>query len=268
MFASLVFLDIIWLSVTAVLLLPAIYLVEYKRFGWSSICMLVSIALASIFFWSDISAILATHGVTLGITILAGGYVAAGVATAFIYWIFYNWRASEKFQEALRRAPTRVELPRGINESSSTALIDQFKAAKKIYDVLREFKQGIFEDYRHELKLDLPNVAESDLYRELENDYRGKDANWRQQMPELTATVEASEKFIAELTQQYLDAVNKLLPPRFLTCKKFIVWAALDWPMTLLWLLTSRIIKQLIERLLEWQRATFDAIARITFGRW
>ena len=62
-------------------------------------------------------------------------------------------------------------------------------------------------------------------------------------------------------------AVGSVLPPRFNVCKKFIIGAAISWPITLIWLLLSRVVKQLIERIISTFGGFFNQISKLAFGK-
>jgi hypothetical protein len=219
-------------------LIPAFYTNNDKSFSGSTFWMLVSAALAYIYFRSDINPIVVEHGVTTTILYLVVAYIVAGLATSFIYWIFYNWKAKERFDNYMNEQ----KLPRwadGYDEGLSNSL--------KKYLVLNDYakRKDIFDDPRNGLGIDIETVKSV-----------SRNEN-------LSQGVEPFQVKVEELDA----AVGAILPPRFKNCKYFIVGAGCSWPITIVWLLASRVVKQLIERFVSLFGGTFDKLSRAAFGK-
>lgn len=76
---------------------------------------------------------------------------------------------------------------------------------------------------------DADRMIEQKFYDRIDNDLQG--------------LIEKSD-FIQPLQAELDNAVAKILPPRFATCKKYIIGAGSSWPITLIWLLISRVCRR------------------------
>jgi hypothetical protein len=224
---------IFWIFPIAALvcLIPSFYYSNSKHFGTSSFFMIISAVLAGTYFWSDISPLLQEHGKTFSILFLSAVYVAAGVVTSFVYWVFYNWKAKERFDRLLNNKTT---------PKWATSLAPEIQMSLRKYFV----------------------IADTDSRREIFDDY---DGNLRIDVAFIDAVANNNADGI---NQAVLDAtVADVLPPRFKICKSFIVGAGCSWPITVIWLLISRVVKQLIERFISLFGGTFDKISKLAFGK-
>lgn len=215
----------------AIFLIPSFVTNNSRHYGMSSFFMIISAVLAGIYFWDDISPIITDHGKTFSIAFLAGSYIVAGLATSFVYWIFYNWKAKERFE----RLVDEERLPRWAADATA-----DIQLALRKYLVINNTssRREIFDDYEGVLNINVPSVRA----------VPGENLN--------LLTLSDLENAIAEV-----------LPPRFKTCKYFIVGASCSWPITLVWLLVSRVVKQLIERFISLFGGTFDRLSRFAFGK-
>lgn len=229
-----------------VLLLPAFGLLDSKSFGKSSLFMAASVAAVSWFFWGEITTIVAQVGTVRAITVLATGYILAGVLTAFIYWIFFCWKAKERFQRELK-SDEPYRLSRGEEALKKYAGFDlaslSTEQRDRIYVLLS--KQRVIAD----------NSAIEKIFDGAIDRFSipvGSSFDWSTPAA-LEASIEAK--------------IARVLPPRFVTCKEYVVWSGVIWPLTLIWLLCSRVVKQLIERFVTLFGSTFDAISKLAFGK-
>jgi len=203
---------------------------DSKVFGRSSFFFFVSVGLFGYYSWSSIQPFIMSRGLIPTVTYLTVGYILAGVATAFIYWLFYLWKAKERFDEFM----TNTNL-----SSKYSGITDQaFLDALKKYTVLKDHLKEIFDDPENELKLQVHYINDGYL----------------------------NDKLIAT-PEELSAAVAEVLPPRFKKCKPFIVGAGIVWPVTLVWLLISRVVKQLIERIVSTFGRAFDGMSRAAFGK-
>jgi hypothetical protein len=62
-------------------------------------------------------------------------------------------------------------------------------------------------------------------------------------------------------------SISEVLPPQFKHCKDIIVGAGVAWPTTLLWLLLSRIIDRIIEKITSLFKGVFNFVSRLAFGK-
>jgi hypothetical protein len=221
-----------WLCpiIALVCLAPAFYFNDVKGYGKSTAFMLVSAELAGWYFWDDIIPI-NSHGMITSSLYLVGLYVIGGFITSFVYWIFFNWKAKENFDQLLAKQSVPAWATKYAQEIERFSFTDSLCKYLVIND--RYNLQKIFDDDEGELKFNVERLYDDSL----------KD-------------------------QAKLDSiVASVLPPRFLTCKSFIVGAGCSWPITVIWLLISRVVKQLIKRLVSAFGKTFDALSRLTFGK-
>jgi hypothetical protein len=194
--------------------------------------MLLSTAAAGAYFWSDIQQLIALHGMTTSILFLVVAYILAGVVTAFIYWIFYNWKAKERFERYLLAQSISLSWSDALNPNN-----EEYNVAIRKYLVVNDNTKlrNIFDDEESRslrLLCDMvPNVGRGAPQAEFE------------------------------------AAVAMVLPPRFSICKPFIIGVGCSWPITLIWLLISRVVKQLIERIVSLFGNTFDKISKLVFGK-
>jgi hypothetical protein len=216
----------------------AFYFNNSKDYGNSTFLMFVSVGLAITYFWSDLNPMFTAHGKTSTILFLVAAYIIAGVCTSFIYWIFYNWKAKERFEEFMneKRIPTWAK---------SLTAEEQSSVLK--YLILKDdsSRKHIFDDRSSVLNIEPPTV---EAIRFNENLSRGDTPQ-----SIIISNVDAS--------------VASVLPPRFKACKQFIIGAGCSWPVTIIWLMMSRVVKQLIERLVSMFGGTFDKISKIAFGK-
>ena len=186
------------------------YYNDSKSFGSSTTCMLISVTLAAWYFWSDISTMIVEHGKVASVFFLVAFYIAAAVATSFVYWVFFNWKAKERFDNLLEITDIK---------SWASDESDSYKLSLRKYLVISDSsnRRSIFDDHGHLLNLDIT---------------------------ELCVTKREKSDFIQPLQAELDNAVAKILPPRFATCKKYIIGAGSSWPITLIWLLISRVCRR------------------------
>lgn len=230
-------------------IIPAFYYNDSKSYGSSTAFMIVSAVLAGVYFKNDISMMLGTHSMALTVAALTGAYIAAGFLTSFVYFIFFNWKAKERYDELLNSQciPNWVQiLARDTGEFTDDLKLSLRKYSMIIY---RSNQKSIFQDPYGNLNIDV---------KDLEYQDRRQD---RMSPEELL-------KFRESITIEALNkVVTDVLPPRFKTCKPFIIGAGCSWPITIIWLLLSRVIKQIIERLVSTFGGTFDKISVLAFGK-
>lgn len=230
-------------------IIPAFYYNDSKKYGSSTFFMITSTVLAGIYFKNDISTMLGTHSLALTVAFLAGAYIAAGFVTSFVYFIFFNWKAKERYEELLdtQDLPTWAR-----NLASSTSdFSDDLKLSIRKYMLIvsRANQKYIFQDTYGNLNINVNDLGMQDKRQ----DNMGADEKLR---------------FREMILPEALDkVVSDVLPPRFKTCKPFIIGAGCSWPITIIWLLISRVIKQIIERLVSTFGGTFDKISVLAFGK-
>lgn len=61
--------------------------------------------------------------------------------------------------------------------------------------------------------------------------------------------------------------LRSILPPKFSDCHPFIVGAGLSWPITLFWMLLSKIIKNGLKTILNLFEGTFNMVSARLFGK-
>jgi hypothetical protein len=209
--------------------------------------MTVSGVLAYVAFKDDINTIVQQHGTFSTIALLVAGYIVAGIATSFIYWIFFNWKAKERFDDLMAQ-----EIPSWVTKSVSSLCVEpstQLLNSIKKYIIAKDLIHYVLDDPYTDLEVNIENIGLRDT------DY----ARYSKDDCDIVKVNLNSEK---------LDSiVATVLPPRFKVCKSFIIGAGCSWPITLIWLLISRVVKQLIERVVSMFGGTFDKISAVTFGK-
>ena len=230
------FLDWLFLILACVCLIPSFYYVDRKSYRTSSFFMFVSIGCAGWFFWPEIGQLVAQIGTVRAGLNLTLGFIAAAVVTSFVYWIFYVFKAKERFELKMQRETVPVWATATKNE----ALINAVRKYRIVADPMDI--HYIFDDPSNDLRITVPSV-----------NLDGLDLN--------------DEEVVNLKIDELNTAVAAVLPPRFAVCKQFIVGAGIAWPITIIWLLISRVVKQLIERIVSTFGGTFNRLSTLAFGK-
>jgi hypothetical protein len=218
-------------------LVPAFAYNECRSYAKSAFFMLISFAAVCWYFFPDLKTFVEAHGIVKSVVVFILSYVAMAVVTAFLFWISYNIRAKEKYQEIYDRISKQYDMLTG---HIRTLCIK--KEIISSYDDLRV----IFDDRDRTLKY------ESTCDRM----YKHQDM-----------ILNCTEDELAVISSRYEQEIAKVLPPTYKTCKPFILGAAYSWPITLIWLLLSRVVKQLINLIMSLFGGVFNKVAKFSFGR-
>lgn len=153
----------------------------------------------------------------------------------------YNFKAKERFEKKLQQ----VSIPTWAKETTP-----EFKEAYSKYRAVedRDNQRYIFDDEEHG-----GTICHYLSFNRVEIDK--KDSLY------------SDQELMEDLVVQMKASVAEILPPRFKVCKNLIIGAGVAWPITLIWLMLSRVIKQLIERIISLFGSTFDSISKATFGK-
>jgi hypothetical protein len=247
-----------WLAI--LFIFSSFYFLDAKYYSKSTFTMTLSFICVGLYFWNEIAEMFTSIGLIATIAYFAAGYIFAGIITAFIFWVFYNWKAKERFENLL----DEQDLPnwaKSISFAGSHFLetpVDEYVNSLRKYLVVinGSNRKEIFDDVHGELNFNVTDLKVFPSARDRNN------------------TGESDAEFIngiqiskSPTKQQLDDAVAQILPPRFKTCKSFVIGASFSWPITLLWLLLNRVVKQLIERVVSLFGGTFDKISALTFGK-
>lgn len=222
----------LWLPLVGlVCLVPAFYFNDKHSFSASTFWFIIGAGLLTWAYWDTLKPIVDNYGMTCAAAVVIGGYLTSAMTTAFIYWLFFIFKARERFDSYMTKFKWSKD-----NESSTWTWTNKTEEAKKYLIVYDNNKlNDIYDDMcvRH---LSVVNTLA---------------------IPRLDG--EQSD-------ETYAAAVAKALPPKFFVCKEAIIGAAIVWPVTLTWLLVSRVVKQLIERMVSMFSGTFNMISKRVFG--
>ena len=213
-------------------LIPAFYYNDSRAYGASTVWFVIFAGLMSWANWDLISGIAKDYGIVFTVGVVAGTYIIAGVTTAFIYWFFFIFKARERFDYYMTKFD-KFPLDESEGLANKAKWVNTSDSAKKYLIINNDAKlRHIFDN-------------DSDITKNIK---------------------------VARLSGNLTDAeydteVAKVLPPRFAVCKPNIIGAAIVWPVTLLWLLVSRVVKQLIERIISSFGGLFNAISSMAFGK-
>jgi hypothetical protein len=236
------FFDWFLLILSVVFLFPAFYCNENRLYGQSTIWMFVSIGLMGWFFNDKLLAMVESYGIIKTGVYCVFGYVIMGAITAGLFWISYTRRAGEKYNE----------------------IIDQARNSQYQYQIKTE--NPILRDLhcKWDAIRDISNLREIFDDRECELSYKMTLIT-----PNLVSKVEQdpTEDNTQRLIEELETSIKSVLPPRFKTCKPFIYGAGYSWPITLVWLLFSRLIKQLIDGIISMFGGVFNKVSALMFGR-
>jgi hypothetical protein len=231
--------DWILLILSGVLLLPAFYCVGNRNYGKSTFWMMISVVLLSWFFWSDILAAITTYGYFRSLIYGVILYVGMALVTICLFWISYTRRAGEKYQELtadLSDCRIKTDNPVLRNLYAKWDIVRNRDNLRIIFD----------DEESRELNYNMTNLSNKLL-----------------EQVQTNPTEENTQQLIEEIEA----SIKSIIPPRFNTCKPFIFGAGYSWPITLIWLLFSRVINQLIESIISMFGGTFNKISAFTFGK-
>lgn len=215
-----------------VCLIPAFYFNDSREYSASTFWFLVFCGLLAWSSWGEVTAITAGYGVIFSISVLAGSFVIGGVTTAFVYWFFFIFKARERFDRYMLEF-TSFPNDEAEGLAKAKSWINKSDSAKRYLIIYNDSK--------------LCNIFDGDA--------------------SITRNISV-KRLAGDLTDAEYDAeVAKVLPPRFAVCKPNIIGAAMVWPITLIWLLMSRVIKQLIERIISSFGGMFNKISSMAFGK-
>lgn len=229
----------ILLVIAVIAVIPAYYLFDTKGFIGSSFFSIISIGAAIWFFWPSISPLVDAYGIATTVTSVSIVYLIGAIVTAPIYFIVYCWGVKDRYVEILQRSrKSWIERINSIQPSTLDSVLKQNEAMREAfikYRTVKDESSRIFDNCNGDLKIYVEPVH-------FEND---------------------EDKFISDCEA----SVNKVLPPKFSDIKPYIISAGVNWPITLIWILTSRILNQLIDRITSMFGGTFNVISKIAFGK-
>ena len=229
-------LDWLFLILAGVCLIPSFYYNDSKCYGTSSFFMFVSIGCLGWFFWPELGQLVTQFGTVKAAFYVTFMFIAAAVITSFIYWIFFVFKAKERFEYKM----LHESVPTWATASKNEALINAIRKYRIVSD--SSDIHYIFDDSENSLRISAPSVSVDGL--------------------------DLSDDEIVNLKIDELNsAVAAVLPPRFSICKQFIIGAGIAWPITIIWLLVSRVVKQLIERIVSMFGGTFNRLSSLAFGK-
>lgn len=278
-FASFLLLDWIFFVIALVLLVPAILCVESFFYGWATTCMIASVGLATFVLWPQISALYAGNSITVFGVEAVAFWLLAGFITAFVYWVFYIWKAKERYETAIEDETPSTTVERLTQElvNKHERNVDRIQQIEKDA-VKRDIPINIPTDYRFKLS-EFPNVNPVFLAafvkweratNSLRSIYQASDSRGIN-IPETTDTDTLLGRCITDDpidgVKVIMDDLKQILPPKFKSCRKVIVWSGIDWPITLLHIALYRLIKQVLDRAISACKSIFDGLSTLAFGK-
>jgi hypothetical protein len=245
------------------LLLLSINLFDDRSYGGAGASMIVPTVVLAFFARHQIGDLIAARGLVVAIIELIALYAVIGLAVSFINWIFYCWHVKDRYQEAV------VEKFRNDYDSSAKFMIKAFGNLSQTMLDNGEIDTSKPEQYGISAALIKKYIqvrATIDNARTIFDD-RGiaeyvkavADADWKNFKDNASKDDDKGEA--------RLDALlHKMLPPKALHCKRILIAAALEWPVTVLWLLLARVVRTICDRAFWISRGFLDFISKISFG--
>jgi len=271
--------EMLFLILALVLFVPATILSDRKYFGWS-FCLTVAAGAALAWnYWPGFVTWFQTKGLVWGIAEAMIWYIFLGVITAAVYLISYTWKVRDNYDARLakvNRATAEKNLAEMVCTKTGEGETEDLRYGLKKGEALdsellkafikftavfgQRAEEGAFRPGRR-------HAATATTYtdvglRELLSDYCN-DLNLPESFDFKDLKVTNDADGVAILTEK----INSIIPPKFKMCKYFVVWAAIEWPATLAWLLFSRIIRQVIDRVVSMFGGTFDRLSAYAFGK-
>jgi hypothetical protein len=176
------------------------------------------------------------------VSIGLAAYIAAGCAVTFVNYIVYCWRVKENYTNVIERTCTSQQLQKiRDNDDSYWSTVDDESMMYVLK--LRAVRDNIGDIFNSE--------SEVVAYMRMRDD----------------TAITQSVLGPFEYAQKCKDALESILPPKFKYVKEMIIWSAIIWPITLAWLIAYRFVRQVLERLISWQRAIFEYFGSLAFGK-
>lgn len=223
------------LIVAVFCIFPAYYYFDTKWFVGSNFFSAVSIGLGIWFFWPSISPLIEANGLMMTISSVTIVYIVAGLIVAPIYFVVYTWGVKDRYLEKLKHTQENwIINTSSVDFNNVVIQNEELKTAFVKYRTIKDHNDYIF-DTAGVLKIFIDNVH-------FEND---------------------EAKFIAECEK----VVNGVLPPKFSDIKPFIINAGVNWPITLFWILTSKIINQIIDLITSMFGGMYNMLSKLAFGK-
>ena len=231
--------ELISLLIGVILLVPALWMFSNRKHEGSSVFTFFFLLAFGVWFlgWDNTKSLFTLSHLGSLFTwagLVLAAYSAIGFATGFVYWFSYAFNAKEEYELALSRGFDSQFIQRLLKQlklTNETDINSDLKAAAIKWCKVKDNLRSIFDDPARELNIPI------DV--NLDNLVNGQEG-----------------------VALYSDAIKNVLPPRFAVCKTFIVWAAIEWPVTLLWLIYDRLLRQIVDMIFTMCRGTFDAISR------
>jgi hypothetical protein len=225
--------------------------------------MIVPAVVLAFFARNQIGDLIASRGIVVAIIELVALYAVIGLAVSFVNWIFYCWHVKDRYQEAV------VEKFRNDYDGAAKFMIKAFgiitpdRLATGEIDTSKPEQYGISATL---IKKYIQVRATMDSARTIFDDRNiadyvktVADADWKNFKDNASKDDDKGEA--------RLDALlHKMLPPKALHCKRILIAAALEWPVTVLWLLLARVVRTICDRTFWISRGFLDFISKISFG--
>ena len=236
--------EFLFLIVGVVFIIISCVYNDSKSFYPSSVTLLVSVAALGMYYQADVLTLIEQYGTFKAIVTLTSIYILMGLITSLVYWMFYIIQVKERLAIALSEKIPGVIASIFKRYNYSKDWIDYVTALAKL-SVVEDHLSWIFCDNNRDLKI--YNTYLSIKY--LDDD----------------------DVCNPELRYSEIDLINKklrsILPPKFSDCHPFIVGAGLSWPITLFWMLLSKIIKNGLKTILNLFEGTFNMVSARLFGK-
>lgn len=242
----------------------------------SGVWLFLTVVAIGVFFISDLSKIWEARDFMTALAVsgkLIGIYIACGLVTGVAYFWSYSRNARDVFE-------TKV------------AARDLTLVKKRLAELFLNLKvQLVWANsggtrFDRDAILQLPEVQEFIHKFQHDDDVVKAYIRWKVLTEEHSlifddpfgdlkiqhSIKESQEKVSTNITNDFdgatllVDEIKKVLPPRYSDCKKFIVWSAIEWPVTIIWLFYKRFLRQVVEILFNKLRALFDVVSKLAFG--
>lgn len=252
----------IFLAVAFGFTILSVNLFDSKYYGFSGTSMLPPLVIIGWFNRDYIGSVLTAHGPVIGVIQLILMYAAAGIVVSFVNWIFYCWHVKDRYQEAVTdEARTNYDQTAEYVISKLGVFTDAFTSSD--IDTSDPTKYGLTKMHIQKyLQIAITKTNARIIFGD------------RNHADYVLSSVKADTDNLIKNSLgdedrglARMDAIlHKMYPPKALACKRLLIAAALEWPITVLWLVLARVIRTICDRAFWISRRFLDFVSRISFG--
>jgi hypothetical protein len=252
-----------WIAAVVIGTLWAVVAIDMISFIWAFVALALIVGGIVWHALPSVEGLISHYGWTLTIGSGLLFWIVMSVITSFIYWVFFCWRLKERYEESLIESPAA------------------FKALNTALQIQKNSRGYVLGDERETVKTVDSPLFDSPLANQepFVSSAARYFALWKKETMvfsdaynfsisvELPLVDAKAFTTYETLGAAYDAAVNQILPPKFSTFKRLIIWSGIDWPATLLWILFARFIRQIVERIVTMFGGTFNKIGKLAFGK-